>query len=68
MLCDYAIRNRFAAFLIDTYHKVGRSLLDHVDLEALVRIAERCRGAGVKLRAGRIAQHGGDKDVASGAS
>jgi len=48
-VCRFAVENRSGVFLIDTFNKDGRSLLDHLALPDLSRIAERCRDAGVKL-------------------
>jgi uncharacterized protein (UPF0264 family) len=45
----FAAEHRFPVLLVDTFHKDGRTLLDHLRLEQLARIAERCRDGGVKL-------------------
>jgi (5-formylfuran-3-yl)methyl phosphate synthase len=43
--CDHAA----GAMLLDTWHKDGTSLLDWLDVDAIGRIIERCRAAGVKV-------------------
>jgi uncharacterized protein (UPF0264 family) len=48
-VCLFAIEHRFPALLIDTNWKHGQTLLDHLSLTDLARLAERCRDAGVKL-------------------
>ncbi len=49
VVCRFAVEHRFPVLLIDTYAKDGRTLLDHLSLADLARIAARCREGGVKL-------------------
>lgn len=44
-----AIRDRFAAFLIDTFEKNGRTLLDCLDLAVIAGLTRRCQDAGVPV-------------------
>lgn len=44
-----AIRDRFDAFLIDTFEKNGRTLLDNMDLPVIARLTRQCQTAGVPV-------------------
>ena len=48
-VCAFSCRQRPGAFLIDTWAKDGRTLLDHLSLKAITRLRQRCRAAGVPV-------------------
>jgi uncharacterized protein (UPF0264 family) len=49
LLCEFACARQFAAFLIDTYHKDGSTLMDWITMRELRGIAARCKAARVRL-------------------
>lgn len=54
-ILEAAITANCAGLLVDTWKKDGRSLLDHVSIRELTRIANRCRRSGLFLAlAGRL--------------
>jgi (5-formylfuran-3-yl)methyl phosphate synthase len=48
-LCNFACKNAFAAFLIDTWQKDGRNLLDWMTFEEVAKLRAQCRSSGVGL-------------------
>lgn len=48
-VCDFAISNATAAFLIDTWKKDGSTLLDWLTLPEIELLRDRCHAAGVPL-------------------
>lgn len=48
-VCDFAITHATGAFLVDTWHKDGSTLLDWLSLTEIERLRERCRAAGVPM-------------------
>lgn len=48
-VCSFGIDNAAGAFLIDTWHKDGSTLLDCLPRDEIERICERCRVAGVPV-------------------
>ena len=48
-VCRFACENRWPAFLLDTWSKDGRTLLDWVSREEISRLCSTCRAAGVRV-------------------
>jgi uncharacterized protein (UPF0264 family) len=48
-VCTYACDHNAGALLLDTWHKDGSTLLNHLDADTIGRLAERCRAADVKV-------------------
>jgi (5-formylfuran-3-yl)methyl phosphate synthase len=48
-IANAAAVHRFGAFLIDTYDKVGGSLLDHLSIDTIHDLIDRCQSAGVPV-------------------
>lgn len=48
-IAAFALEQRWEAFLIDTWHKDGRSLLDWLSLPDVKRLCRLCQGAGVRV-------------------
>lgn len=44
-----AVRDRFAAFLLDTFHKDNSTLLDRLESREIARLTWRCQDAGVPV-------------------
>ena len=56
-VAGHACDNAAGALLVDTWQKDGTTLLDWLDVEAIGRIIERCRSAGVQVAlAGSLGQ------------
>lgn len=51
-LAKFAKRYRYKAFLLDTFAKDGKTLLDHLDLDELTDIVATLRAGGVKVALG----------------
>ncbi len=47
VLCRFACAGRWGPFLIDTWHKDGSTLLDHLPLQEIAGLVARCRAAGI---------------------
>lgn len=48
-ICSFAIEHGTGAFLLDTWHKDGSTLLDWLSMAEIERIRDRCRAADVSL-------------------
>jgi uncharacterized protein (UPF0264 family) len=48
-ICSFAIEHRMGAFLLDTWHKDGSTLLDWLPIAEIERLRERCRAASLPL-------------------
>ncbi|HZT83481.1 MAG TPA: (5-formylfuran-3-yl)methyl phosphate synthase [Gemmataceae bacterium] len=48
-VCAFACDRRFGAFLLDTFTKDGRTLLDFLGSDALRSLRDQCRAAGVRI-------------------
>jgi uncharacterized protein (UPF0264 family) len=48
-VCAFACAYRTAAFLVDTWRKDGRTLLDWLSVVEVGQLRERCRAAGVRV-------------------
>ena len=48
-VCRFACENRWRAFLLDTWSKDGRTLLDCVSREEVSHLCATCRAAGVRV-------------------
>jgi uncharacterized protein (UPF0264 family) len=48
-VCAFACDHNAGAFLLDTWHKDGRSLLEFCDVDTVGQLAERCRAAGIPV-------------------
>jgi uncharacterized protein (UPF0264 family) len=51
-VAKFAKRYRYAAFLLDTFSKDGKTLLDHLSPEELTEIVQSLKGGGVKVAVG----------------
>jgi uncharacterized protein (UPF0264 family) len=48
-ICSFACTHACGAFLIDTWHKDGTTLLDWLSLAEINRLCQRCRGADIRV-------------------
>jgi hypothetical protein len=48
-ICRFAREARLGAFLLDTFTKDGRTLLDWLPLERIAQMREQCRRAGLPI-------------------
>lgn len=48
-VCSFAIEHPLGAFLLDSWHKDGSTLLDWLSMAEIERLRDRCRAAGVPL-------------------
>jgi uncharacterized protein (UPF0264 family) len=48
-VCSFAAEHPVGAFLLDTWHKDGSTLLDWLSMAEIERLSDRCRAAGVPL-------------------
>jgi uncharacterized protein (UPF0264 family) len=48
-ICDFAIRERVAALLLDTGYKVGSTLLDWLSVSEVADLCASCKAAGVRV-------------------
>jgi (5-formylfuran-3-yl)methyl phosphate synthase len=48
-VCEFACDNHWAALLVDTWEKDGRTLLDHCTRRDITRLCLKCRAAGVRI-------------------
>lgn len=48
-VCSFACEHPVGAFLLDTWHKGGSTLLDWLSMNEIERLRDRCRAAGVPL-------------------
>ena len=48
-ICSFAVEHRLGAFLLDTWHKDGSTLLDWLPIAEIERLRERCRAASLPL-------------------
>jgi hypothetical protein len=54
-VCEFACNGGFRAFLIDTWHKDNKTLLDWLPVSKAAHLVDRCRSAGVAMAlAGRL--------------
>ncbi|HEY2787097.1 MAG TPA: (5-formylfuran-3-yl)methyl phosphate synthase [Fimbriiglobus sp.] len=51
-IAKFAKRYRFPAFLLDTFHKDGKTLLDHMSASEVVEIVQSLKKGGVKVAVG----------------
>jgi uncharacterized protein (UPF0264 family) len=48
-VCAFAAAHRCAALLLDTWQKDGRTLLNHLSVDEVTALCQRCRQAGVRI-------------------
>jgi uncharacterized protein (UPF0264 family) len=48
-VCDFACEHQWPAFMLDTWDKDGRTLLDHCQTAEIARFCSKCRDAGVQI-------------------
>jgi uncharacterized protein (UPF0264 family) len=48
-VCAFACENRWEVFLVDTWEKIGQTLLHWLSVDDICRLARDCRRAGVRL-------------------
>jgi len=57
-VCSFVCRHQWSAFLIDTWNKDGKTLLDWLSVQEICRLCHRCHTAGIRVAiAGSLQRH-----------